>query len=158
FIGRSVLDFVSGDDREAVKYMLQNPAEREVRLLARRSDGSEFPVEVRAGSLPTEGGVERRVVRIRDISDKLKLEDIKDEFLTTVRHELRTPVTSIRGAIGLLERENVLLDAEKARRMLELARNNTERLVRLTNDILDLSALNPGRCHCRCGHAPLSIW
>jgi signal transduction histidine kinase len=66
---------------------------------------------------------------------------MKDEFISVVSHELRTPMTSIHGALGLLN--SGLLDAypHKAKRMLEIAVTNTDRLVRLVNDILDLERM-----------------
>ncbi len=71
------------------------------------------------------------------------LERMKDEFLAATSHELRTPVTSIVGSLGLL---GMLSDAlpENARRLVQIAQNNGERLSRLINDVLDLSRLSDG--------------
>jgi signal transduction histidine kinase len=72
-------------------------------------------------------------------------EQVKDEFISVVGHELRTPLTSIRGSLGLLE-GGVLgeLPAE-AQEMLAMAVANTDRLVRLINDILDIERMDAGR-------------
>ena len=74
-----------------------------------------------------------------------ELDTIKDEFISTVSHELRTPLTSIRGALGLLS-AGLLghLDA-KAQNLLRIAVTNTDRLIRLINDILDLERMQSGR-------------
>jgi signal transduction histidine kinase len=85
------------------------------------------------------------LVVVRDISDRYKLDRIKDEFISIVSHELRTPLTAIRGGLGILA-SGVLGDRpEKAQQMLSMALNNTERLIRLVNDILDLERLAAGR-------------
>ena len=76
-----------------------------------------------------------------DITEKLKLERVKDEFISIVSHELRTPLASIRGALGLLA-SGVLVDKpDVAKNMIDIASINIERLVRLVNDILDLERL-----------------
>ena len=70
---------------------------------------------------------------------------MKDEFVSTVSHELRTPLTSIRGALGLLSSGMLGVINEKAANLLRIALNNSERLVRLINDILDLERTQSGR-------------
>jgi signal transduction histidine kinase/CheY-like chemotaxis protein len=72
------------------------------------------------------------------------LDDLKDEFVSTVSHELRTPLTSIRGALGLLSSGLVGSMETKAQKLLGIALTNTDRLVRLINDILDLERMESG--------------
>ncbi|HUN79425.1 MAG TPA: HAMP domain-containing sensor histidine kinase, partial [Solirubrobacteraceae bacterium] len=81
-------------------------------------------------------------------------EKVKDEFLAIVGHELRTPLTSLRGSLGLLH-GGVLgeLPAE-AVEMLSIAIANTDRLVRLVNDILDVERLSSGRIEIRLAPVP----
>jgi signal transduction histidine kinase len=72
-------------------------------------------------------------------------ERLKDEFLSIVGHELRTPLTSIRGSLGLLE-GGVLGELPRdATNMVAVAVLNTDRLVRLVNDILDIERMAAGR-------------
>jgi PAS domain S-box-containing protein len=80
-----------------------------------------------------------------DITHRQAVERLKDEFISIVSHELRTPLTSIRGSLGLLA--TGILDDSPAemRRMIEIAALDTERLVRLVNDILDLERLESGK-------------
>jgi len=73
------------------------------------------------------------------------LEMVKDEFISTVSHELRTPLTSIRGALGLLSAGLLGNVDPKAQNLLRIASTNTERLIRLINDILDLERMESGR-------------
>ena len=73
------------------------------------------------------------------------LDTLKDEFISTVSHELRTPLTSIRGALGLLSAGVLGKVDDKALNLLRIASSNTDRLVRLINDILDLERMDSGR-------------
>jgi signal transduction histidine kinase len=72
-------------------------------------------------------------------------ERLKDEFLSLVGHELRTPLTSIRGSLGLLDAGVLGKLPEEAENMVAIAVLNTDRLVRLINDILDIERMAAGR-------------
>jgi signal transduction histidine kinase len=72
-------------------------------------------------------------------------ERVKDEFLSVVGHELRTPLTSIRGSLGLLEGGVLGELPQDAANMVAVAVINTDRLVRLINDILDIERMAAGR-------------
>jgi signal transduction histidine kinase len=72
-------------------------------------------------------------------------ERLKDEFLSVVGHELRTPLTSIRGSLGLLEGGVLGELPQDAANMVAVAVINTDRLVRLINDILDIERMAAGR-------------
>jgi signal transduction histidine kinase len=74
---------------------------------------------------------------------KLQLK-LRDEFISMVSHELRTPLTSIRGALGLINAEALGKLPEKAKAMVQIAYQNSERLVRIINDILDVEKINSG--------------
>ncbi|MGA9382678.1 MAG: PAS domain S-box protein, partial [Phormidium sp.] len=85
------------------------------------------------------------VTQVQDISERHKIDRIKDEFISIVSHELRTPLTAIRGSLGILETGVLDNRPEKAKYMLEVAVKNSDRLVRLVNDILDLERLQSGK-------------
>ena len=85
------------------------------------------------------------VTQVQDISERHKIDRIKDEFISIVSHELRTPLTAIRGSLGILETGVLDNRPEKAKYMLEMAVKNSDRLVRLVNDILDLERLESGK-------------
>ena len=82
---------------------------------------------------------------LRYAFERKRLERLKDEFVSTVSHELRTPLTSISGSLGLLMGKAAGILPEPARRLLEIAHTNSQRLVRLINDILDIEKLESGR-------------
>ena len=79
------------------------------------------------------------------LTQRSELDTIKDEFISTVSHELRTPLTSIRGALGLLSAGLMGTVDAKAQNLLRIAVTNTDRLIRLINDILDLERMESGR-------------
>lgn len=79
-----------------------------------------------------------------DLRQRTELDSVKDEFISTVSHELRTPLTSIRGALGLLSAGLMGKVDERAANLLRIASTNTDRLVRLINDILDLERMDSG--------------
>jgi PAS domain S-box-containing protein len=92
----------------------------------------------------TNGKAVRIIGAMMDITERRVIDRMKDEFISTVSHELRTPLTSIRGALGLLSSGRLGTLAEKGQRLLEIASSNTDRLVRLINDILDIERIESG--------------
>lgn len=76
-----------------------------------------------------------------DISALREVGRLKSEFVATVSHELRTPLTSIRGSLGMLAGGVTGALPDKARQLVTIAMENSERLVRLINDILDSEKL-----------------
>lgn len=113
-------------------------------LAARRSDGTTVPVEAALGVMPLPDGV-HIVAALRDISEREKAERIKDQFLSTVSHELRTPLTSIVGSLGLLRGGANGELAPGVQRLLVIAENNANRLIRLVNDLLDIEKFESGQ-------------
>jgi CheY-like chemotaxis protein len=81
---------------------------------------------------------------IRDVTARKRAERLKDEFVSTVSHELRTPLTSISGSLSLLVGQWGEKLPEGAARLLAIAHMNSQRLVRLINDILDIEKIESG--------------
>jgi signal transduction histidine kinase len=82
---------------------------------------------------------------MRYANERKRLEGMKDEFVSSVSHELRTPLTSISGSLGLLMANAAGTLPETAMRLLKIAHANSQRLVRLVNDILDIEKMESGR-------------
>jgi len=82
---------------------------------------------------------------VQDIRDRLEVERIKDEFVSIVSHKLRTPITSIEGSLMLLGSGVYANRPQKAQEMLEIAIKNSNRLVRLVDDILSFERLESGK-------------
>lgn len=82
---------------------------------------------------------------VEDITASRAIAQMKNEFISIVSHELRTPLTAIRGSLGLLANGVYDQKPQRGKRMLQIAATQTDRLVRLVNDILDLGRLESGR-------------
>lgn len=85
------------------------------------------------------------VIAIHDVTKLKTTEKLKNEFVSIVSHELRTPLTSIRGSLGLILGGAAGEVSEKIKKLLEIANNNSERLTRLINDILDIEKIEAGK-------------
>ena len=115
-----------------------------------RKDGSSFPVEYVAR--PQFDNVEGNragkpigvVVAFSDTTERRALDRMKDEFISTVSHELRTPLTSMRAALGLVTGGALATRPDKMQHMLDIAVGNTDRLIKLVNDILDIERIGSG--------------
>jgi two-component system, OmpR family, sensor histidine kinase VicK len=80
-----------------------------------------------------------------DISDRKAIERMKDEFLSVVSHELRTPLTSIHSSLKILSTGKLGSLSTQGERMLKIADEQTERLVHLVNNVLDLQRIQSGK-------------
>ncbi len=112
-------------------------------VVGQRKDGTTFPMELAVSPMMVGDRMMFTGV-VRDISERKKIENMKNEFVSTVSHELRTPLTSIKGALGLLRGGMQAELSDKARRMIDIAYQNSDRLVRLINDILDIEKIEAG--------------
>jgi PAS domain S-box-containing protein len=113
-------------------------------LFGRRRDGSEFPAEIGLNPIRAREGLFVLAVVI-DITERKRMDLLKDEFVSTVSHELRTPLTSIAGSLGLLVGGAAGELPEAALRLIRIAQSNSQRLVRLINDILDTEKIESGQ-------------
>ncbi|MCL2011334.1 MAG: ATP-binding protein [Cystobacterineae bacterium] len=109
-------------------------------MTARKDSGEPITVDVRAGRLLRRGSRTFTLV-VRDASERKRIEKMKDEFIATISHELRTPLTVLRGALSLFDAD---LSKAEVKELLSLAQENTDRLVRLVNDILEIERLETG--------------
>ncbi|MEM8829244.1 MAG: PAS domain S-box protein [Cyanobacteria bacterium P01_G01_bin.19] len=82
---------------------------------------------------------------VDDITERKITEQLKSEFVSIASHEMRTPLTSIHGVIKLLAAGRLGELSESGIKMAQMAMRNSDRLVRLINDILDLERLESGR-------------
>ncbi|WP_126455512.1 PAS domain S-box protein [Sulfuriflexus mobilis] len=122
-----------------------------------RKDGSVFPMDLAVSEMSIDG---RRtfIGIVRDITERKRIETMKNEFVSTVSHELRTPLTAIRGSLGLLTAGVVGELPPKAMDMLKIATNNTERLLILINDILDMQKITSGKIAFKFLNIPLTAF
>ncbi|RUR04453.1 PAS domain-containing sensor histidine kinase [Legionella sp. km772] len=111
-------------------------------LFGQRKNAEIFPIEISLSPLKTKDGMVC-VAAIRDITDRKKIDRMKNEFISIVSHELRTPLTSIQGSLDLLAivQDDYNKDAQD---LLTIAQRNCARLKQLINDILDLQKIEYG--------------
>jgi PAS domain S-box-containing protein len=150
-IGRNGLDFVHEEDRQL--YIRGTHALRGGRdvlsgmFRMRHRDGQYIWVETISRVLrdATTGHPTGWVSNTRDISSRKRVEQMKDEFVSTVNHELRTPLTAILASIGLATSGRFgTLDAG-LQKLLGIAKTNGDRLASLVNDILDFEKASSGK-------------
>ena len=96
-----------------------------------------------------EGKLLGRIATSLDLGKERELERLKTEFISTVSHELRTPLTSIKGALGLIRGGAAGNVSPDMRELLEIAGTNTDRLIQVINDILDVVQLERGQARIR---------
>ncbi len=124
----------AGDARGTFREIVvqQSPVQRELEL---------FSTPVRRADTEHLG----RLYVFRDITHEREVDRMKSEFVSLVSHELRTPLTSIKGYIDLVLDEEVGDITADQRDFLEIAKTNADRLVTLTNDLLDVSRIEAGK-------------
>jgi len=100
--------------------------------------------EALGGPLGEPGGREGGVVVVRDITDR-QLRRLQEEFMAVASHELRTPLAALRGYLQLLLLSPEPQPSDEVRRQVTSALLQTNRLVRLTTELLDATRLEHGR-------------
>ena len=82
---------------------------------------------------------------LRDITERARLEQAKSDFVATASHELRSPLTSIKGFIELLETTDNENLTERQLEFIHIALQSTDRLAELVNDLLDIARIESGQ-------------
>ena len=132
-------------DRDAIIAELEERREIVSReILMRRLDDEEFWALISARII-TFDNQRALIVAILDLTERKKIEDMKNVFVSTVSHELRTPLTAISGSLGLLGGGGGGPLPTQARNLVEVAHRNSKRLIELVNDILDMEKIRSGR-------------
>lgn len=112
----------------------------------RGRDGTEVPTEVFLQLVRGDADDPGLFIAIvRDLTERRRIDRMKSDFIAIIGHELRTPLTSIRGSLGLLVGGAAGELPERVRSMVEIAHHNSERLVRLINDMLDMEKIESGK-------------
>jgi signal transduction histidine kinase/HAMP domain-containing protein len=108
-------------------------------------DGRTFAILASSAPLRNDlGHLVGAVVAFQEISRLREIDRLKDEFISVVSHELRTPLTSIRGSVQLVLDDPAAVPGDENRQLLNIALSNCERLIRIINDILDVSKIEAG--------------
>lgn len=149
-IGQSINTIIPTDRLEKEAQILKRLKAGEhiqhYETIRQRKDGSLIEVALTLSPIHNQAGQVMGISTIaHDITEKRAVERLKNEFIGIVSHELRTPLTSIRGSLGLLATGVMDDDPAEMKRMIDIAAIDTERLVRLVNDVLDLEKLESGK-------------
>ena len=136
------LDALHQSDRSMHELTLDiNAEERVIELAVRALDGPE------AGF----------VLVFHDVTDRARLARMKDRIVSVVSHEIRTPLTSIRGSLGLIDGGLMGQVSPEAKRMISIAVESSERLMRLINDLLDVERIESGRRTLNLSSTPMNV-
>lgn len=143
--GRGLADTTEDFDAQVFRDRVAPLLAGEIEALTYESTLRSRPVEI---SLQLEQGYEGRarfIAVVRDISLRRQAEEARSQFVATISHELRSPLTSVLGALKLVTSGAFGTLANKPGAMLGVALRNVERLIDLINDLLDLEKLDAGR-------------
>ncbi len=110
----------------------------------KRKDGTVFYADIKCSIPVILGGRTCVICIFRDITTQKKIDELKDEFIGTVSHELRSPLSIIKEGISLVLDEIPGKINEKQSKILKTAKSNVDRLARIINDLLDISKIESG--------------
>ena len=115
--------------------------QREIQMQS--EDGVVTWYEITARSIAWQG-VDAVQCSLSNITERKEVEQLKNEFVSIVSHELRTPLTSVTGSLGLIQSGALGELPDKVEPLIKIAHSNTQRLVALVNDILDVEKIEAG--------------
>lgn len=149
FLGKTLYDFMLSEDHESIKRTLERAFDHgehgRYECTVPSSDGSPLSYECRVGPIKIGGKVSAGILIASNITEYKQMIRAKDEFISVVSHELRTPLTSIHASLGLLAGGAAGELAVQVEELLDIAYRNSDRLVRLINDILDVEKFEAGK-------------
>ena len=161
-LGKSALELIAPRNHKKIannmRKTLRQGTVKNMEYTLLRADGTEFPGELSTSLLlDASGNWVGRITIVRDITERLEAErkarelqllkevdNLRHQLLSNVSHELRTPLTSIKGFISTLLRTDVKWSEEEQRDFLETIDEESDRLIILINDLLDMSRIDAG--------------
>lgn len=139
-------DFIEDEFRERTRALITGEQDSTTfGILRKDQDGNPLHLDVSLQYIQPDDEPPRFVSIARDTTERFIAEKAKEEFISIVSHELRTPLTSIKGALGLVQSGSFGTMPDGLQKMLQIANNNTDRLIVLINDILDMEKLGSGK-------------
>lgn len=140
--GRHLRESMDGFDDEKFRERIAPLVSGEIEALIYESTLQGRPVEINLQIDESISGEARFIAVVRDISQRKAVEQARSAFVATVSHELRAPMTSIKGSMKLVASGATGPIPEKPAKMIALALRNVDRLLILINDLLDLEKLD----------------
>ena len=111
----------------------------------RHKDGSYRFIEARGRNLLASPDIQSIIATYRDVTEREELEQRKDEFMTMASHELKTPLTSLKGYTQVLKMELESLGLQQTVKDLGIMDHQIDMLIRLIGDFLDVSRIKAGK-------------
>jgi PAS domain S-box-containing protein len=148
-IGQNFQDYLPEESKQLFVKYLKNcsssmPRSASIELKAFSNSNALFPLEIRLGEMHLEGSLFYTAV-LRDVSERNRNDDLKNQFIAAVSHELRTPLTTISGALNLVLGGQVGSLNDTGLRFLKTARSHCDRLELIVNDILNMEKIRSGK-------------
>jgi PAS domain S-box-containing protein len=137
-------EYVESDKREK-QSLLENGRYGPYEKLLIHKNGQLIPVLMNGVLIDTPAGGRHIWTFIQDITERKRIEQMKNEFVSAVSHELRTPLTSISGSLGLIASGMLGSLPDNVHGMLSIAHKNAQRLTLLINDLLDMEKILAGK-------------
>ncbi len=146
-LGRSIAEFWgTGEQSLQIMQAVRSGGSWTGELVARREDGSSLDVQLMVNVVEnTVGKAICMVASVVDITERKRIEQMKDDFVALASHELRTPLTSIQGYAELILDGDVGEIGGEQRKFLEIIVQNTRRLETLINEVLDIEKIESGK-------------
>lgn len=141
-IGSSILELLDIEEDYTLRKLLEDP--NEILLERMNDDREEVIIHVDFAMIRRESGfISGLVCVLHDVTDQEKNERERRQFVSNVSHELRTPLTSMRSYIEALS-DGAWKDPEVAPNFLHVTLEETDRMIRMINDLLNLSRIDSG--------------
>lgn len=148
--GRKPGDLLQGPETspetvETIRQAIDQEESFSVEILNYTKSRTPYWVEIIANpQRDDDGNVEGFIAIETNVSERKRLEKNKEEFISSVSHELRTPLTSINGSLSLIQGGAMGEVPDGVAKTIDIAKRNTERLMALVNDILDVQRILSG--------------
>lgn len=141
-IGQSMLELLDIEEEYTLRKILENPDE--ILIERETADRGQIILRTDFSMIRRESGfISGLVAVMHDVTEQEKTEQERREFVSNVSHELRTPLTSMRSYIEALS-EGAWKDEEIAPNFLKVTLDETDRMIRMINDLLSLSRMDSG--------------
>lgn len=145
-LSRRAVDIVVDDEKEAVRNSLQSVLDSEggnsnFESTIKRADGEFASVAWSVSIAPKEKTI---YAVIQDITQRKQLERIKRDFIAMVSHDIRAPLGNIQLVLSLIEQDGGADLSKSSKRSLTIAKDNTQRLLALVNNLLDVEKIESG--------------